>query len=132
MLPPKRSTSFIRSANTSLERQQAITSDWLCVLHHQCGAPAHVSHGRPSPAPRPQLKRLKLSTEATAVRDGLHNRDLRPIVALLLGPDPSRYSPYAMNHDLGRVRLHGLIPRHAIFHRVSTKRSAPSGLFMRG
>jgi hypothetical protein len=42
---------------------------------------------------------------------GFRHRDLRPIVAGLLGRDFDRYSAGAMTYDLRRLRLHGLIQR---------------------
>jgi hypothetical protein len=42
---------------------------------------------------------------------GFRNRELRPIVAGLLGRDLDRYSAGAMTYDLRRLRLHGLIQR---------------------
>ena len=43
--------------------------------------------------------------------DGFRHRDLRPVVAGLLGRDLQHYSPGAMTYDLRRLRLHGLIQR---------------------
>ncbi len=42
---------------------------------------------------------------------GFRHRELRPIVAGLLGRDLDRYSAGAMTYDLRRLRLHGLIER---------------------
>lgn len=39
------------------------------------------------------------------------NRDLRPLVAALLGRNLARYSAGAMAYDLRRLRLHGVIRR---------------------
>ena len=41
----------------------------------------------------------------------LRHRELRPIVAALLGRDLEHYSAGAMTYDLRRLRLHGLIER---------------------
>ena len=43
--------------------------------------------------------------------DGFRNRDLRPLVAALLGRDLASYSAGAMTYDLRRLRLHGVIRR---------------------
>jgi hypothetical protein len=43
--------------------------------------------------------------------DGFHNRDLRPLVAALLGRDLATYSAGAMTYDLRRLRLHGIVRR---------------------
>jgi hypothetical protein len=42
---------------------------------------------------------------------GFRHRDLRPIVAGLLGRDLEHYSAGAMTYDLRRLRVHGLIQR---------------------
>jgi hypothetical protein len=43
--------------------------------------------------------------------EGFRNRDLRPLVASLLGRDLTTYSAGAMTYDLRRLRLKGLIQR---------------------
>jgi hypothetical protein len=43
--------------------------------------------------------------------DGFRNRDLRPLVASLLGRDLTTYSRGAMSYDLRRLRLKGLLQR---------------------
>jgi hypothetical protein len=43
--------------------------------------------------------------------DGFRNRDLRPLVASLLGRDLTAYSRSAMSYDLRRLRLKGLLQR---------------------
>src|ERR1700684_952193 len=43
--------------------------------------------------------------------DGFHNRDLRQLVADLLGVTVSEYTPHQMTYDLRRLRLKGLIYR---------------------
>jgi hypothetical protein len=43
--------------------------------------------------------------------DGFRHRELRPLVAGLLGRDLECYSTGAMTYDLRRLRLHGLIQR---------------------
>jgi hypothetical protein len=43
--------------------------------------------------------------------NGFRHRELRPIVAGLLGRDLERYPAGAMTYDLRRLRLHGLIQR---------------------
>lgn len=42
---------------------------------------------------------------------GFRQRDLRPLIAGLLGRDPDGYTANAMTYDLRRLRLHGLIER---------------------
>jgi hypothetical protein len=42
---------------------------------------------------------------------GFRNRDLRPLVATLLGRNLASYSAGAMTYDLRRLRLHGVIHR---------------------
>jgi hypothetical protein len=43
--------------------------------------------------------------------DGFRNRDLRPLVAALLGRDLASYTAGAMTYDLRRLRLHGILER---------------------
>jgi hypothetical protein len=43
--------------------------------------------------------------------NGFRNRDVRPLVAALLGRDLASYSAGAMTYDLRRLRLHGIIRR---------------------
>lgn len=43
--------------------------------------------------------------------DGFRNRDLRPLVAGLLGRELASYTAGAMTYDLRRLRLHGVIQR---------------------
>jgi hypothetical protein len=47
----------------------------------------------------------------THLPDGFRNRDLRPLVASLLGRDLTAYSRSAMSYDLRRLRLKGLLQR---------------------
>jgi hypothetical protein len=53
----------------------------------------------------------------TLVAEGFQNRDLRPLVAALLGRQLDAYSRGAMTYDLRRLRLHGLIQRVPRSHR---------------
>jgi hypothetical protein len=52
---------------------------------------------------------------------GFANKDLRPLLAQLLGLDPSQISPGQMTYHLRRLRLHGLITRlpHSQRYRVT-------------
>jgi hypothetical protein len=56
---------------------------------------------------------------------GFANRDLRQLVAPLLGIDPSLMTPGMMTYNLRRLRLHGLIERISGSHRYQT---TPLGL----
>jgi hypothetical protein len=49
--------------------------------------------------------------------DGFNNRDLRALVAELLGVDPATITAGRMTYDLRRLRLHGLIERIPHTHR---------------
>ncbi|MBV9173152.1 MAG: hypothetical protein JOZ81_24060 [Chloroflexi bacterium] len=51
------------------------------------------------------------------VPEGFQNRDLRPLVAALLGRPLEAYSRGAMTYDLRRLRVHGLIQRLPGTHR---------------
>lgn len=52
---------------------------------------------------------LQAISRFSLVPEGFQNRDLRPLVAALLGRDLDAYSRGAMTYDLRRLRLHGLI-----------------------
>ena len=43
--------------------------------------------------------------------NGVRNRDLRPLVAVLVGRDLASYTAGAMTYDLRRLRLHGIVHR---------------------
>ena len=49
--------------------------------------------------------------------NGFTNRDLRPLIAQLLGKPPDTISPGQMSYDLRRLRHHGLIERQPGTHR---------------
>jgi hypothetical protein len=49
--------------------------------------------------------------------DGFTNRDLRPVIAQLLGRPPETITPAQMSYDLRRLRHHGLIERQPGTHR---------------
>jgi hypothetical protein len=49
--------------------------------------------------------------------NGFTNRDLRPVIAQLLGRPPDTISPGQMSYDLRRLRHHGLIERQPATHR---------------
>jgi len=50
---------------------------------------------------------------------GFRNADLRPLLAALLGLDPSLMTQGRMSYDLRRLRLHGLIERTPGTHRYT-------------
>ena len=54
---------------------------------------------------------LQAISHFSLVAEGFQNRDLRPLVAALLGRALDAYSRGAMTYDLRRLRLHGLIQR---------------------
>ena len=56
---------------------------------------------------------------------GFANKDLRPLLAQLLGLAPSTLSPGQMTYHLRRLRLHGLITRLPHTHRYQV---TPEGL----
>jgi hypothetical protein len=60
---------------------------------------------------------LQAISHFSLVPEGFQNRDLRPLVAALLGRQLSAYSRGAMTYDLRRLRLHGLIQRLPHSHR---------------
>jgi hypothetical protein len=54
---------------------------------------------------------LQAISRFSLVPEGFQNRDLRPLVAALLGRELDGYSRGAMTYDLRRLRVHGLIQR---------------------
>lgn len=69
------------------------------------------------------LALLQALCEQVAPRpNGFRHRELRPLVASLLGRDLDQYSAGAMTDDLRRLRLHGLIERvpHSFRYTVTT------------
>jgi hypothetical protein len=48
---------------------------------------------------------------------GFHNREMRVLLAQLLGIDPANYSIGRMTYDLRRLRLHGIVERIPHSHR---------------
>jgi hypothetical protein len=60
---------------------------------------------------------LQAISHFSVVPEGFQNRDLRPLVAALLGRELKAYSRGAMTYDLRRLRLHGLIQRLPHTHR---------------
>jgi len=57
------------------------------------------------------LALLQALCHFTHLPNGFRHRDLRPLVASLLGRDLSTYSAGSMTYDLRRLRLHGVIAR---------------------
>jgi hypothetical protein len=80
------------------------------------------------PALRPGDPRVVALLQAicpfTDVSNGFRYRDLRPLVASLLGHELSAYPAGAMTYDLGRLRLHGMIARAVL---ISLRR-LPEGM----
>jgi hypothetical protein len=60
---------------------------------------------------------LQAISHFSVVPEGFQNRDLRPLVAALLGRELNAYSRGATTYDLRRLRLHGLIQRLPHTHR---------------
>ena len=60
---------------------------------------------------------LQAISRFSLVPEGFQNRDLRPLVAALVGRQLAAYSRGAMTYDLRRLRLHGLIRRVPHSHR---------------
>ena len=86
----------------------------------------HVVHGQRIAALRlsdPRVLALLQALCQVAPRPGgFRHRDLRPIVAGLLGRDLAQYSAGAMTYDLRRLRLHSLIQRvpHSFRYTLTT------------
>ena len=62
---------------------------------------------------------LQAISHFSLVAEGFQNRDLRPLVAALLGRPLDAYLRGAMTYDLRRLRLHGLIQRVPRSHRYT-------------
>ena len=62
---------------------------------------------------------LQAISRFSLVPEGFQNRDVRPLVAALLGRELEAYSRGAMTYDLRRLRLHGLIQRLPHSHRYT-------------
>ncbi len=60
---------------------------------------------------------LQAISRFSLVPEGFQNRDVRPLVAALLGRELDAYSRGAMTYDLRRLRLHRLIERVPHSHR---------------
>ena len=60
---------------------------------------------------------LQAISRFSLVPEGFQNRDVRPLVAALLGRELDAYSRGAMTYDLRRLRVHGLIERVPHSHR---------------
>jgi hypothetical protein len=62
--------------------------------------------------------------------DGFRHRDLRPLVAALLGRPLTSYTAGAMTYDLRRLRLHGVIQRAPRTLRYTLTRSGVRAVFL--
>jgi hypothetical protein len=60
---------------------------------------------------------LQAISHFSLIPAGFQNRDLRPVVAAVLGRELNAYSRGAMTYDLRRLHQHGLIQRVPRTHR---------------
>lgn len=84
--------------------------------------PIVVNNQRASALPFDSTRTQALLTALVMFRlhpHGFRNADLRPLLAALLGLDPSLMTQGRMSYDLRRLRLHGLIERIPGTHRYT-------------
>jgi hypothetical protein len=123
-LPALRQVGF--GANRRLLDVQRLSHDCTIgeVAFQRVTGPAEVD-GQRAPALRFEQARTQALLSALVLfcllPQGFSNRDLRPLLAALLGLDPSHLTPGRLSYDLRRLRLHGLIER-----RPGTQRYRPT------
>jgi hypothetical protein len=84
--------------------------------------PIVVNNQRASASPFDSARTQALLSVLVMFRlhpQGFRNADLRPLLAALLGLDPSPMTQGRMSYDLRRLRLHGLIERIPGTHRYT-------------
>jgi len=113
-LPALRQIGF--AANRRVLQVQQVTHD--CHIGAKAFAklqsPAQVEGQHVSALPFGQARTQALLSALVLFclqPDGFRNRQLRPLLAQLLGQDDSQISPGRMSYDLRRLRLHGLLER---------------------
>ena len=119
-LPALRAVGF--GANRRLLDVQRLSHD--CTIgeaaFERVTRPAEVD-GQRAPALRFEQARTQALLSCLVLfcllPEGFATRDLRPLLAALLGLDPSHLTPGRMSYDLRRLRLHGLIERRPGTHR---------------
>jgi hypothetical protein len=120
-LPALREIGF--SANRRLLDVQHLSHDPItgADAFDAITQPARTSTGERIPGLRfadPRVQALLGALCAHRLHlDGFSNRDLRPVIAQLLGRPPDTISPGQMSYDLRRLRHHGLIERQPGTHR---------------
>jgi len=123
-LPELRQIGF--QANRRLLRVQTISHDPIhgARTFTDLTGPIIGDHGTRTAGLRFGDPRVHALLQAICVHrlqpHGFTNRDLRTIVAPLLGKQPSDISPGQMTYDLRRLREHGLIQRVPHTHRYET------------
>jgi hypothetical protein len=119
-LPALRAIGF--PANRRLLRAESLSHDCLIgddqfhALTHPVVQDAQRAAGLRFDDRRTQALLHALCLFALAPT-GFRQRDLRPLVAQLLGRAPAAYAAGQMTYDLRRLRLHGLIARVSRSHR---------------
>lgn len=127
-LPALRAVGF--GANRRLLDVQRVSHD--CAIgedaFHQVTRPVEVD-GQRAPALRFEQARVQALLSVLVLfcllPQGFATRDLRALLAPLLGLEPSQLTPGRLTYDLRRLRLHGLIERIPGTHRY---RVTPEGL----
>jgi hypothetical protein len=119
-LPALREIGF--TANRRLLRAESLSHDCLIggdqfhALTHPVAHDAQRAPGLRFDDRRAQALLHALCLFAVAPT-GFRQRDLRPLVAQLVGAPPAGYTAGQMTYDLRRLRLHGLIARVPHTHR---------------
>jgi len=119
-LPTLRQIGF--AANRRVLQVEQVTHD--CHLGSQAFAklqsPAEVDGQHVSALPFGQARVQALLSAVVLFclqPEGFRNRQLRPLLAQLLGQPPTQISQGRMSYDLRRLRLHGLLERIPKSHR---------------
>ena len=110
------------NANRRLLNVQTLSHD--CLIgedrFQQLTQPIQVDEQRASAlrfGDKRVLALMNALCQFTLLPQGLRNRDIRPVMAQLLGLRVDEYSQGRMTYDLRRLRLHGLIKRVPGSHR---------------
>jgi hypothetical protein len=119
-LPALREIGF--AANRRVLQIEQVTHDCHigATVFAQLQTPAEVDGQHVSALPFGQARVQALLSAVVLFclqPDGFRSRQLRPLLAQLLGQSPAQISQGRMSYDLRRLRLHGLLERIPKSHR---------------